>query len=111
MRILLQSSASVYMKGRKGCRARKQRGEQGGAAMDRFPAVVVDNWLWRRADGMAVRTLLTAVWLLAGLLVNPGEGHVALTFPPARPIRLDFLDSVRTKPPCGVPKGNINLNK
>ena len=100
------------MKGRKGCRARKPRGEQGGAAMDRFPAVVVANWLRRRADGMAVtRTLLTAAWLLVGLLVNPGGGHVALTFPPARPIRLDFLDSVRTKPPSGVPTGNLHLTK
>ena len=31
--------------------------------------------------------------------------HVALTFPPARQYDLDFLDSVRTKPPCGMPKG------
>lgn len=32
-------------------------------------------------------------------------GHVALTFPPARRYDLDFLDNVRTKPPCGMPKG------
>lgn len=35
----------------------------------------------------------------------PGSGHVALTFPPARKYDLDFLDSSRTKAPCGMPKG------
>ena len=33
------------------------------------------------------------------------KAHVALTFPPARQPALDFLDSARTPPPCGVPKG------
>ena len=32
-------------------------------------------------------------------------GHVALTYPPARKYDLDFLDSSRTKGPCGMPKG------
>ncbi len=33
------------------------------------------------------------------------DGHVSLTFPPARDLNLDFLDSIRTPPPCGMPKG------
>ena len=33
------------------------------------------------------------------------EAHVGLTFPPARKYDLDFLDNLRTKPPCGMPKG------
>ena len=47
-------------------------------------------------------------WLsaLALLALTPiAWGHVALTFPPARKFDLDFLDSFRTKPPCGMPKG------
>jgi hypothetical protein len=35
----------------------------------------------------------------------PVMGHVSLTFPPARDLNLDFLDSIRTPPPCGMPKG------
>lgn len=31
--------------------------------------------------------------------------HVALTYPPARNIDLDFLDNARTKGPCGMPRG------
>ena len=34
--------------------------------------------------------------------------HVGLTFPPARQYDLDFLDNVRTRPPCGMPKGKAN---
>lgn len=44
----------------------------------------------------------------AVLLLLLGEGalgHVNLVFPPARSLDLDFLDNVRTKPPCGMPKG------
>lgn len=33
------------------------------------------------------------------------KGHVALTFPPARKYDLDFLDSSRTRAPCGMPQG------
>ena len=36
--------------------------------------------------------------------------HVSLTFPPARNYPLDFLDSVRTKGPCGMPKGKLLLH-
>ncbi|XP_073961160.1 uncharacterized protein isoform X2 [Choristoneura fumiferana] len=37
-------------------------------------------------------------------------GHVALTYPPARRYDLDFLDNVRTKPPCGMPKGSLKTS-
>lgn len=42
------------------------------------------------------------IWLALG-----AEAHVALTYPPARGLDLDFLDNARTKPPCGMPKGKI----
>lgn len=45
--------------------------------------------------------------VLFGILVCLTEstwGHVGLTFPPARKFDLDFLDKIRTKPPCGMPK-------
>lgn len=45
--------------------------------------------------------VLLTLWYCAGY----GEGHVALVFPPARKYDLDFLDSSRTKAPCGMPKG------
>ena len=47
--------------------------------------------------------------LLVGLLVvvQVSYAHVGLTFPPARKYDLDFLDNVRTKPPCGMPKGKL----
>ena len=35
--------------------------------------------------------------------------HVGLTFPPAREYDLDFLDNVRTRAPCGMPKGKEKL--
>ncbi len=38
-------------------------------------------------------------------MVPVSESHVGLTFPPARKYDLDFLDNIRTKPPCGMPKG------
>ena len=42
--------------------------------------------------------------------MTPIWAHVGLTFPPARQYDLDFLDNVRTKPPCGMPKGKLILN-
>lgn len=47
------------------------------------------------------------LWLLIVLLcfINVINGHVSLTFPPARKYDLDFLDNSRTKGPCGMPKG------
>ena len=38
-------------------------------------------------------------------LFDVAKCHVGLSFPPARKYDLDFLDNVRTKPPCGMPKG------
>lgn len=53
--------------------------------------------------------------LLCGLFVQTVNGHVALTFPPARQYDLDFLDNGRTQAPCGMPKGKqifvINTQK
>ncbi|XP_050669314.1 uncharacterized protein LOC126968369 isoform X3 [Leptidea sinapis] len=53
--------------------------------------------------------LLTAVCVLSAVFVC-ANGHVALTFPPARKYDLDFLDNSRTKPPCGMPKGSIKTS-
>ena len=33
-------------------------------------------------------------------------GHIALTYPPARIYAIDFLNSMRTVPPCGMAKGS-----
>ena len=35
--------------------------------------------------------------------------HVGLTFPQAREYNLDFLDNVRTRAPCGMPKGKEKI--
>ena len=55
------------------------------------------------------RRSIAAVWpsliLLLSIWSEMSRAHVALTFPPARQPALDFLDSGRTPPPCGVPKG------
>ena len=49
---------------------------------------------------------VTKLLLVTFSVVIPyASGHVALTFPPAREYSLDFLDSQRTNPPCGMPKG------
>jgi len=42
-------------------------------------------------------------------LVMPCYGHVGLYFPPARTYALDFLDSARTKWPCGMARGTLSL--
>ena len=48
------------------------------------------------------------VWVAAlALLLGPAAAHVSLTFPPARNYPLDFLDSARTRGPCGMPKGKL----
>lgn len=50
---------------------------------------------------------LSPVYLLLILIFgNSVFAHVSLTYPPARKYDLDFLDNIRTKPPCGQPKGN-----
>lgn len=53
--------------------------------------------------------MLSAVVFVLLYCANVGEGHVALVFPPARKYDLDFLDSSRTKAPCGMPKGKLIL--
>jgi len=53
---------------------------------------------------MAILVKLTVLVIYLAC-IERGSGHVALTFPPARDYSLDFLDNVRTKPPCGMPKG------
>lgn len=64
----------------------------------------------KRGEGVSLRTiaLLWALLLAASccLQLQLGvEAHVALTYPPARGLDLDFLDNSRTKAPCGMPKG------
>ena len=57
--------------------------------------------------------MLTLSLILAFLIsfcADFTSAHVGLTFPPARRFDLDFLDKIRTKPPCGMPKGKIQLN-
>jgi len=38
-------------------------------------------------------------------LVTTCQGHVSLVYPPARTYAIDFLDNVRTVPPCGMARG------
>jgi len=40
-------------------------------------------------------------------LAMPIYGHVGLYYPPARTYALDFLDSARTQPPCGMARGAL----
>ena len=47
-------------------------------------------------------TLVLSVFIAVCALV---QGHVRLSFPPARDLALDFLDNIRTPAPCGMPKG------
>ena len=52
------------------------------------------------------------ICLLIGIILSlssPSWAHVGLTFPQARQYDLDFLDNVRTRPPCGMPKGNFRF--
>ena len=52
----------------------------------------------------ALAALAVAMAAVAQLM-SVSDGHVALTFPAARRYDLDFLDNLRTKAPCGMPKG------
>ena len=49
---------------------------------------------------------MTRIIMLAPVLVASFvlyvQGHVSLTFPPARTYAWDFLDNARTPRPCGV---------
>jgi len=38
------------------------------------------------------------------LMSHVAQGHVRLTFPPARTYALDFMDNGRTQGPCGFPR-------
>jgi len=38
-------------------------------------------------------------------LVTTCQGHVSLVYPPARTYAIDFLNSARTVPPCGMARG------
>lgn len=73
---------------------------------------VLDKKLRMWACGVmeTTRTLTLALVLLVYYVVshlghNKVEAHVKLTFPAARKYDLDFLDSERSVPPCGMPKG------
>ncbi|KAK2138124.1 hypothetical protein NP493_2g24087 [Ridgeia piscesae] len=47
------------------------------------------------------------VFILVGAtFVDESSAHVRLTYPPAREFALDFLDNVRTDPPCGMEAGH-----
>ena len=61
-------------------------------------------------DDKNVMKMKTSLIFLLSLSLTPTWAHVGLTFPPARQYDLDFLDSVRTKPPCGMPKGKFLKN-
>ena len=50
------------------------------------------------------------ILLILGAALPSCWTHVALTYPPARNYALDFLDSARTKGPCGMPKGKLNVH-
>ncbi len=56
-------------------------------------------------------TMIAVCYVLQLVFMNVGltSGHVALTYPPARKYDLDFLDNVRTKGPCGMPKGELRF--
>ena len=54
---------------------------------------------------------LLAAAVAVAQLVSVTDGHVALTFPAARRFDLDFLDNLRTRAPCGMPKGKDRNRK
>lgn len=45
-----------------------------------------------------------SIFLLLLIISDLTYCHIRLTYPPARYPALDFLDTVRTTGPCGVPK-------
>lgn len=58
---------------------------------------------------MTSERLLTIALLLCAVAKTwlQAQAHVALTFPRARLLDLDFLDNARTPGPCGMPKGSL----
>ena len=53
--------------------------------------------------------MLGHILFILVLTSNLCQAHVGLTFPPARQYDLDFLDNVRTRRPCGMPKGKTKF--
>ena len=51
---------------------------------------------------LSMKILIISI-LCFGFIYNV-NGHISLDFPPARDLRLDFLDTFRTPAPCGMPK-------
>jgi len=49
--------------------------------------------------------MLAGVVVISSLLLSLTEAHVALKFPPARALDLDFLDNIRTSGDCGMEEG------
>ena len=60
--------------------------------------------LFRRSTTVADMWLMVISTLV--MMVAPCSGHVGLYYPPARTYALDFLDSARTQPPCGMARGH-----
>jgi hypothetical protein len=56
-------------------------------------------------ENKSISAVIVIAIACLSVLVNYVNGHVALTFPPARKYDLDFLDNSRTKGPCGMPRG------
>ena len=50
------------------------------------------------SSGFFIIILFCNVWQV--------QGHVRLTFPPARTYALDFLDNAHTEAPCGFPSSS-----
>ena len=46
-----------------------------------------------------------AISVISCLLIGQTAAHVALKYPPARDLDLDFLDSIRTPGDCGMEAG------
>ena len=76
--------------------------------MIKEPLTVYVIWSeWHFSLVEIISRTMKAILFLLGLSILPQfhDCHVSLTFPPARNYPLDFLDSARTKAPCGMPKG------
>ncbi|XP_075986208.1 DOMON-like domain-containing protein nahoda isoform X1 [Anticarsia gemmatalis] len=63
-----------------------------------------------RESNMASLLSVACCVLVISFVCYDVNGHVALTYPPARRYDLDFLDNSRTKPPCGMPKGTLKTS-
>ena len=54
---------------------------------------------------MAYSSRIFVFTFVAAMLLSQCSAHVRMTYPPARQYALDFLDNVRTDPPCGMEAG------